>query len=123
VGSIPAGRTIRPAACRSEETRRPLRSAGATQTYRDASDVLDPNTTALITQLGLDAGLMEALMSGAIWISVLTLVTAIPTGMIARRKGRSKTLWILFALSLPVIPLLLIWFLPALPSKRPPAKD
>ena len=84
--------------------------------------MLDPNTTALLNQLGLDPGLMESLMSGAIWLSVLALVLAIPTGMIARRKGRSKPLWILFALSVPLIPLLLVWLLPAIPPKGPPAK-
>jgi hypothetical protein len=46
------------------------------------------------------------------------LVTAIPTGIIARRKNRSRGLWLLFALSIPVLPLLLVWLLPALPSRQ-----
>lgn len=79
--------------------------------------MLDPNTTALLSQLGFDAGAMESLMVSAIWITVVTLMTAIPTGIIARRKNRSRMLWLLFALSIPVIPLLLIWLLPKLPGK------
>jgi hypothetical protein len=78
--------------------------------------VIDPNTTALLNQLGFDAGILESLMSGAIFLTVLTLITAFPTVAIAKRKGRSKTLWLLFALSIPVIPLLLIWLLPEVPS-------
>ncbi len=57
--------------------------------------MLDPNTTALLNQLGFDAGLVETLLSSAIWITVLAFVTAIPTGIIAKRKGRSRTLWFL----------------------------
>jgi len=78
--------------------------------------VLDPNTTALLNQLGFDAGLIETLLSSAILISILALVTAIPTGLIAKQKGRSRTLWLLFALSIPLLPLLLVWLLPAIPD-------
>ena len=85
--------------------------------------MLDPNTTALLNQLGFDAGLMESLMSGAILFTVLTLAAAIPTAIIARRKGRSRTFWLLFALSIPVLPLVLVWLLPELPANRPPMKD
>ena len=80
--------------------------------------MLDPNTTTLLNQLGYDAGSIESLMSGALLITVATLLAAIPTAMIARRKNRSRTLWLLFALSIPLVPLLLICLLP----KRPPAK-
>jgi hypothetical protein len=59
------------------------------------------------------------MLSSAIWLTVLALVTAIPTGIIAKRKGRSMTLWLLFALSIPVVPLLLIWLLPAVPGDVP----
>ncbi len=75
--------------------------------------MLDPNTIALLNQLGFDAALVESMLSSAIWFTVLVLVTAIPTGIIAKRKGRSRTLWLLFALTIPVVPLLLIWLLPA----------
>ncbi len=81
--------------------------------------MLDPNTTALLNQLGFDANLVETLLSSAIWLTVLALVTAIPTGIIAKRKGRSRTLWLLFALAIPVVPLLLIWLLPAVPGEGP----
>ncbi|MDP2808529.1 MAG: hypothetical protein Q8O34_00080 [Rhodocyclaceae bacterium] len=84
--------------------------------------MLDPHTTALLNQLGFDAGLLESLLPSAILFTVLTLATAIPTGMIARRKGRSGALWLLFALSIPVVPLLLIWLLPEVPSDGPPAE-
>jgi len=83
--------------------------------------MLDANTTALLNQLGYDAGLVESLLSGALVFTVVTVVAAIPTAMIARRKGRSTTLWLLFALSIPLLPLLLIWLLPKLPSAGPPA--
>lgn len=81
--------------------------------------MLDPSTTALLAQLGVDPATMESLVTSAIIITVLTLVAAIPTAMIARRKGRSRTLWLLLALSIPVIPLLLVWLLPEVPSKVP----
>ena len=80
--------------------------------------MLDANTTALLNQLGYDAGTIESLMSGALLFTVATLLAAIPTVIIARRKNRSRMLWLLLALSIPVVPLLLICLLP----KRPPAK-
>jgi len=81
--------------------------------------MLDPNTTTLLNQLGFDAGSIESLMSSAILFTVLTLATAIPTGMIAKRKGRSTTLWVVLALSIPVVPLLLVWLLPEVPAAGP----
>jgi hypothetical protein len=81
--------------------------------------MLDPNTTALLNQLGFDAGLVETLLSSVIWLTVLSLVTAIPTVIVAKQKGRSRTLWLLFSLSIPLFPLLLIWLLPAVPGKGP----
>jgi hypothetical protein len=78
--------------------------------------VLDPQTIDLLRQLGVDPANIDSLISGAVALTVLTLVAAIPTAILARRKNRSQTLWLLFALSLPVIPLLLIWLLPAIPS-------
>jgi hypothetical protein len=82
--------------------------------------MLDPNTVELLKQLGVDAGNLESLMASAIFFTVLTLAAAIPTGIIAKRKHRSRALWLLFALSIPVIPLLLVWLLPALPADEPP---
>lgn len=79
--------------------------------------LLDQNSAALLRQLGIDPGMVDGLLSGTILLTVVTLLAAIPTGMIARRKRRSRGLWLLFALSVPLLPLLLVWLLPA----RPPA--
>jgi len=84
--------------------------------------MLDANTIALLTQMGFDTSNLQSLMLDAIMLTGLTLVTAIPTAIIARRKGRSRLLWLLFALSIPVLPLLLVWLLPPVPSNLPPAQ-
>ena len=84
--------------------------------------MLDANTIALLNQLGINAADMESLLWGATLLTGLTVLAAIPTAIIAKRKGRSRGLWLLFALSIPVIPLLLIWLLPAVPALRPPAQ-
>ena len=78
--------------------------------------MLDPQTTELLRQLGVDVTNLEPLLASAAILTVLTLATAIPTAIIAKRKNRSRGLWLLFALSIPVIPLLLIWLLPELPA-------
>lgn len=80
--------------------------------------MLDPNTIALLNQFGIDANIIEPMLAGAAFFTVLALGAAVPTGIIAHRKGRSKTLWLLFALSIPVIPLLLVWLLPAVPGAK-----
>ena len=80
--------------------------------------MLDPQTTELLRQLGVDAAGIESLLASAAILSVVAVLAAIPTGIIAKRKNRSRALWLLFALSIPVIPLLLVWLLPALPSER-----
>ena len=79
--------------------------------------MLDPQTIALLGQLGVSAADIESLLAGATILTVLMLVTAIPTAIIAKRKNRSRGLWVLFALSIPVLPLLLVWLLPALPAE------
>lgn len=79
---------------------------------------LDPQITALLQQLGYDVATIESLVFSATLITIMALVTAVPTAIIAKRKGRSRSLWLLFALSLPVIPLLIVWLLPKLPSDR-----
>ena len=85
---------------------------------------LDPNTTALLEQLGYDAATIESLVSSLIILTVVSVIAAIPTTMIARHKGRSTALWLLFALSLPVLPLLLVWWLPKVPGgDRPPQRN
>lgn len=84
--------------------------------------MLDPQTIDLLRQLGVDAADLESLLASAAILSVVALVMAVPTAIIAKRKNRSRSLWVLFALSIPVVPLLLVWLLPALPvdrSKKP----
>lgn len=80
--------------------------------------MLDPQTIELLRQLGVDPANIDSLIFSAVVLTALTVVAAIPTVMLAGRKHRSRTLWLLFALSIPVIPLLLVWLLPALPSGR-----
>jgi hypothetical protein len=36
---------------------------------------------------------------------------------VARKKGRSGSGWLLLALSIPIVPLLLVWLLPKLPQE------
>lgn len=79
--------------------------------------LLDPNTEALLRQLGMDPGMVDGLLSWTLALTVATLLAAIPTGAIAKRKGRSRGLWLMFALSVPLVPLLLVWLLPARPPK------
>ena len=84
--------------------------------------MFDPQTIALLRQLGLDAADIESLLASATILTVLMLVTAIPTAIIAGRKNRSRGWWVFFALSIPVLPLLLVWLLPALSPSEPSAK-
>jgi hypothetical protein len=79
--------------------------------------MLDPNTIALLGQLGISAADAEAAMSGMLWLTLLTLATAVPTAMLAKKKGRSVALWLVLSLSIPVLPLLLVWLLPAAARK------
>ena len=80
------------------------------------STMLDPNTLALLDQLGISAATVESALASLAIFTILTLVTAIPTVILAKRKGRSVAGWLLLALSLPVLPLLLVWLLPKLPN-------
>lgn len=75
--------------------------------------MLDPNTAALLSQLGVAPASVEAALSGLIWLTVVSIVAAVPTAFVARRKHRSVVGWLIFALSIPVLPLLLVWLLPA----------
>ena len=74
--------------------------------------MLDPNTTALLSQLGIDPKAAETALEAALVLTILTVATAIPTAWLARRRGRSMAGWLLFALCLPLLPLLLLWWLP-----------
>ena len=73
--------------------------------------MLDPQITALLAQLGYDPKTVEALVKGALYLTVFAVIAAIPTGVIAKRKGRSVTWWVIFALSVPVLPLIIVWLL------------
>lgn len=83
--------------------------------------MLDPQTTELLRQLGVDPATAESLVFSITVLTVLAVVAAIPTVIVAKRKRRSPTLWLLFALSIPVLPLLLVWWLPERPAE-PKAK-
>jgi hypothetical protein len=79
--------------------------------------MLDANTVALLNQSGISAESVESALSGLVWLTLVTVAAAIPTVVLAKRKGRSVAGWLILALSIPVVPLLLIWFLPKLPAR------
>lgn len=79
--------------------------------------MLDANTVALLNQLGISVEAAESALSGLIWLTILAVAAAIPTGILAKRKGRSVAGWVLLALSIPLLPLLLVWLLPQVPDK------
>ncbi len=79
--------------------------------------MIDANTAAVLAQFGVDPAMLDMLLPLTVGITVLTLATVIPTGIVASRKGRSRGLWVMLALSFPVIPLLIVWLLP---SVKPP---
>ncbi len=84
------------------------------------STMLDPNILALLDQLGVGADAIESALSALAIITALTLATALPTAMVARHKGRSVSGWLILALSIPVIPLVLVWLLPRKPGTGNP---
>ena len=73
--------------------------------------MLDPQISALLVQLGYDPAAIEAIISGTVYLTIVAVVAAVPTGLIAKRKGRSVTGWVVFALSVPLLPLLIVWLL------------
>lgn len=79
--------------------------------------MLDANTAAQLNQLGISAETIESALSGLIVLTLLSVVAAIPTAILAKRKGRSVAGWLILALTIPVVPLLLIWLLPKLPDR------
>jgi hypothetical protein len=81
--------------------------------------VLDAQTSALLSEFGFNPATFESLMKIGIWLTIASLVAAIPTGMIAKRKGRSVTGWVVLELCIPLVPLLVVWLLPA---RTPPAQ-
>jgi hypothetical protein len=81
--------------------------------------LLESQLIELLGQLGINGGDLGPLMSSALLLTILEVITAIPTGRIAKRKGRSMILWVFLALTIPLLPLLFIWILPAIPPKAP----
>ena len=81
--------------------------------------MLDPDTIALLGQLGICADTIESALSALLFLTIVTVVATIPTAILARKKQRSVTGWVILALSVPVVPLLVIRLLPALPAKLP----
>lgn len=70
--------------------------------------MIDPQTADLLRQLGYDPATIEAALSWLVYLTLATVLAAIPTGLIAKRKGRSVGGWIILALSFPLLPLLIV---------------
>jgi hypothetical protein len=83
--------------------------------------MLDPQISALLVDLGYDPRSIETLVSAAIYLTIVAVAAAVPTGVIARHKGRSVIGWVTFALTVPLLPLLIVWLLPGEKRKPPPA--
>jgi hypothetical protein len=79
--------------------------------------MLDPQLTALLGELGVDPATIEAVVTGAVYLTIVSVVAAVPTGIVARRKGRSVIGWVVFALSVPLLPLIIVWLLPSRKGK------
>ena len=79
--------------------------------------MLDSQTSDILAQLGYDAATIQAILSWSLYLTIVSVIAAIPTGMIARRKGRSVVGWVIFALLVPLLPLLIVWLLPAKPKQ------
>ena len=75
--------------------------------------MLDPQISALLAELGYDPKIVEKMFTVAIYLTVISVIAAIPTGVIARRKGRSVAWWVILELCVPVVPLIVVWLLPA----------
>jgi hypothetical protein len=80
--------------------------------------MLDPQISALLIQFGYDPKTVEALIEGALYLTVVAVVAAIPTGFIAKRKGRSVSGWVIFALSVPLLPLMIVSLLSSQKTKQ-----
>jgi len=81
--------------------------------------MLSPEINAQLSQLGIDPATAESMIEASVYLTIVSVVAAIPTGVIARRKARSVAGWVVFALCIPVLPLLLVWLLP---RRKPPAQ-
>jgi hypothetical protein len=74
--------------------------------------MLDPQVSALLGELGVDPATVEKVITGSIYLTIVSVIAAIPTGVIAKRKGRSVSGWVIFALCVPLLPLAIVWLLP-----------
>ena len=79
--------------------------------------MLDPQVSALLGELGVDPGMVEKVITGSIYLTIASVIAAIPTGVIAKRKGRSVGGWVIFALCVPLLPLAIVWLLPGRKNK------
>ncbi|HLX79756.1 MAG TPA: hypothetical protein VKS43_04145 [Burkholderiales bacterium] len=79
--------------------------------------MIDQQLSALLGDLGVDPATVEAVATGAIYLTIVSVVAAIPTGIVARRKGRSVSGWVIFALCVPLLPWLIVWLLPSRKGK------
>ena len=79
--------------------------------------MLDPQVSALLGELGVDPATVEKVIAGGIYLTIASVIAAIPTGVIARRKRRSVSGWVIFALCVPLLPLAIVWLLPGLKKK------
>jgi hypothetical protein len=79
--------------------------------------MLDPQVSALLAGFGIDPATAEAVVTGSIYLTIACVAAAIPTGIIARRKGRSVSGWVIFALCVPLLPWLIVWLLPGRKAK------
>ena len=77
----------------------------------------DSQIADVLAELGYDAATIQAIVAWSLWLTLVAVVAAIPTGVIARRKGRSVVGWVIFALLVPLLPLLIVWLLPAKPKQ------
>ena len=60
--------------------------------------MLDPQPSALLIEPGYDPKNIESLISVGIYLTAVCVIAAIPTGVIARRKGKAVIGWVVFAL-------------------------
>ena len=75
--------------------------------------MLDPQISAQLSELGIAPTTIESVVSGAIYLTIVSVITAIPTGIIAKRKNRSSIGWVTFALCVPLLPLIIVWLMPS----------
>ena len=79
--------------------------------------MLDPQTAAPLKEFGYDPATIEAIITGSIYLTIVSVIAAVPTGMIARRKRRSVSGWVIFSLCVPLLPLIVVWLLPGRKDK------